>query len=81
MSNRMLEIPFEVADGVTVACLSEQYEYLQSEQEQLEKLIESGEIQDHQGADYVSNKRMMAHIKAVLRYCGTDVEENVFSGQ
>lgn len=75
MSNRKLEIPFEVADGITVACLSEQYAYLQTEQEQLEKLIESGEIEDYQGADYVSNKRMMAHIKAVLRYFGSDVDE------
>lgn len=69
-----LEIPYEVADGITVTSLVDQYEYLQSEQVGYEKLIETGEIEDYQGSDYVYNKRMLAHIKAVLRHYGHEVE-------
>lgn len=69
-----LEIPFEVADGIVIASLTEHYHYLQTEQNDYEKLIETGEIQDYQGSDYVYNKRIMAHIKAVLRHYGHDVE-------
>lgn len=72
MPNRMLEIPFEVADGIVVASLQEQMSYLTKEQAVLEDLFEDGSIEDHQAADYIANKKIMMHMRAVLAYYGAE---------
>lgn len=69
-----LEIPMEVADGITVACLTEQLNYLEKDQEEFRETIARGEkIESHKEADWLQNNKMIYHITEVLKYYGVDV--------
>lgn len=64
--NKGLEIPFEVADGITVACLQDQLEYLT---EELRQHDEEGKWMHPEDAEN-SRLHLIPALKAILHYYG-----------
>ena len=60
-------LDMETASGIVVATLSEQLEYLRSEQNEIESL-ES--VPGYKQADYFANREIIAAIEKVLEYYG-----------
>ena len=65
MSNRQLNIPFDVADGITIACLTEQRESLPSE---LNNHIEKGESLHPD--DVSNNFKLIYCLTEVIKHYG-----------
>lgn len=72
-----LEIPFEVADSITVTCLKEQRNYLKSE---LNKWKKNPKSDANPGGywlhpeDVSGNEIMIRHLDAVIGYYGGDTK-------
>lgn len=65
--NRGLTIDFETADRITICCLKEQLEYLQTEQDEIESM---DAVPGYKQADYFANREIMTALKKVIEYYG-----------
>lgn len=69
-----LKIDMETADRITVLCLKDSFDYMQTEIAEVEKeLAESFNVADHKMEDYIYNKRMCEAIRVVLHHYGKTV--------
>ena len=64
---RGLEIDFETADRITVCCLKEQLQYLQTEQLEIESL---DSVPGHKQADYFANREIIGALEKIVNYYG-----------
>jgi hypothetical protein len=69
-----LKIDHETADRITVLCLKDSFDYMQTEIAEIDKLmVELVDVPKYKMEDYVYNKRMCEAIRAVLHHYGTSV--------
>lgn len=69
-----LKIDMETADNITVLCLKDSFDYMQTEIAEVEKqMTESFKVPDYKMEDYVYNKRVCEAIRVVLHHYGTSV--------
>jgi hypothetical protein len=69
-----LTIDVETADRITVLCLKDSFDYMQTEIAEIDKrLAELVDVPKYQMEDYVYNKRMCEAIRVVLHHYGTSV--------
>lgn len=68
MMNKGLEIPFEVADGIVLAALLDQYRYLSEENR---AHLEDGEWLHPEDLD--KNLQLIGALKLLIGYYGGDV--------
>lgn len=64
--NKGLSIPFEVADGITLATLQEQYAYLK---EELRAHVEDGQYL-HKDDAYNSQFKLLPALEVLIEYFG-----------
>jgi hypothetical protein len=64
--NRGLQIPFEVADGITLATLQDQYTYLK---EELRLHLEEGKYLHKEDA-YNSQFKLLPSLEVMIEYFG-----------
>ena len=69
-----LAIDHETADRIAVLCLKDAFDYMQIENEEIEKQIaESFNVPDYKMQDYIYNKRLCEAMRVVLQYYGETV--------
>ena len=69
-----LKIDMETADNITVLCLKDAFDYMQTEIAEVEKqMTESFNVPDYKTEDYVYNKRVCEAIRVVLHHYGKTV--------
>lgn len=74
MSNEVegLTIDWETADRITVLNLKDYVKMLTENVENLESLMEQGDLADYQKQDYMDNISTLKAIKKVLEYFGEE---------
>lgn len=69
-----LKIDMETADRITVLCLKDAFDYMQTEIAEIDKLmVESFNVPDYKMEDYVHNKRLCEAMRVILHYYGETV--------
>ena len=69
-----LTIDLETADRITVLCLKDAFDYMQTEIAEIDKqLAETFNVPAYQMEDYVYNKRLCEAMRVILHYYGTTV--------
>ena len=69
-----LTIDIETADRITVLCLKDAFDYMQTEIAEVEQqMTESFNVPDYKMEDYVHNKRLCEAMRVILHYYGTTV--------
>lgn len=66
--NKGLEIPYEVADGITLACLKDQFNYLK---EETRAHLEEGKYLHPE--DLGNNVKLLAALELLIPYYGGEV--------
>jgi hypothetical protein len=69
-----LTIDRETADNITVLCLKDSFDYMQTEIAEIDQLmVELVDVPKYKMEDYVYNKRVCEAIRVVLHHFGTSV--------
>jgi hypothetical protein len=69
-----LTIDRDTADNITVLCLKDSFDYMQTEIAEIDKqLAELVDVPKYKMEDYVYNKRVCEAIRVVLQHFGTSV--------
>jgi hypothetical protein len=69
-----LTIDHETADRITVLCLKDSFDYMQTEIAEIDKrLAELADVPKYQMEDYTYNKRVCEAIRIVAHHFGTSV--------
>jgi hypothetical protein len=63
-----LQIPFEVADGITLACLTDQYKYLK---EETRAHLQDGKYLHPE--DLVKNMKLITALELLIPYFGGEI--------
>jgi hypothetical protein len=64
---KKLEIPYEIADGITLATLQDQYKYLM---EEIRLHVEEGKYLHPE--DYLHNMELIPALQLLIKYFGGD---------